>query len=51
MNEVQIRYRNAPDAEWTHAVLRGDWADICNAVRKRIHPGVTIEHYRPKVKK
>lgn len=25
--------------------LRGDWADICNEVRKRLFPGVTIEHH------
>lgn len=24
--------------------LRGDWADICNAVRERLYPGVAIEH-------
>ena len=25
--------------------LRGDWADICNEVRKRLYPGVAIEHH------
>lgn len=25
--------------------LRGDWADICNEVRKRLYPGEQIEHH------
>ena len=25
--------------------LRGDWADICNEVRKRLYPGEQIDHH------